>query len=123
MTYVHDVTTTPANSGASAAIIPESRNSFWNAGGNLGYALNASTDLQLEYLYQMADNFIDNSASSLPYGAGFEEHRITAAINRRLSENMLLVLEYGFVDFTETTTGGAGDHRAHLVSTTLHRRF
>jgi len=123
LTYVHDVTTTPANSGASAAIIPESRNSFWNAGGNLGYALNPSTDLQLEYLYQLADNFIDNSASSLPYGAGFEEHRITATLNRRLSENMLLVLEYGFVDFTETTTGGAGDHRAHLVSTTLHRRF
>ena len=123
LTYVYDVTTTPANSGASAAIVPESQNSFWNVGGNLGCALDARTDLQLEYLYQLADNFIDNSASSLPYGAGFEEHRITATVNRRLSENTHLVLEYGFVDFTETTTGGAGDHLAHLFSSTLRRRF
>ncbi len=123
LTYVYDVTTTPPNSGATAAVIPESQNSFWNVGGSVGYALGARTDLAVEYLYYIADNFIDNSAASLPYGASFEEHRIAATVNRRLSENMRIVFEYGFYNFNESTTGGSDDYVAHVFSTTLQCRF
>jgi len=33
-----------------------------------------------------ANNYIDNSAYSQPYGAGAEEHGVTATINRRIQQ-------------------------------------
>lgn len=123
LTYVHDTVGTPANSGASGAIVPESRNNYWSVGANAGYVLNARTDVEIDYLYSLADNFVDNSLASQPYGAGFEEHRVVVTMNHRLSENARFVLDYGFFHNDDASFGGDRDYVAHLVSSTYQRRF
>ncbi len=119
--YVMDTTSTPADQ--PGGVVLEAENNYWDAGVSLGYALDKRTDLEGAYHYYEADNFVDNSAVGQPYGAGFREHRVTAAIIRRITPNMRLILRYGWFANDDITFGGNQDYRAHIVQTTLQCRF
>jgi len=121
--YVKDSTDTPATTSGATAIVTESQNDYWTAGGTIAYALSLKTDLNLDYVYSRADNYFDNSAGSQPYDAGFEEHRAMASITQRLSENLRLLWRYGWFRNRDETYGGNLNYTAHLVSTTLQYRF
>jgi len=98
-------------------------NDYWNASGLVGYALDEKTDVQAQYFYYHANNYVDNSASSQPYGAGAEEHGVTATISRELSKAVRVSLKYGFFRDREKTYGGHNDYDAHLVLATMQYRF
>ena len=125
ITYVFDTTDTPANlaSGTALGVVQTMRNDYWNATALVGFVVSDATDLQTQYSYYRADNYVDNSAFSQPYGAGAEEHGITSTLIHRFSKNLLGKLTYGFFRNNDQTYGGHNEYTAHMVYSTLQYRF
>jgi hypothetical protein len=122
--YALDSTDTPAPEVLGTnQIVLNAANDYWNASGLVGYALDDKTDLQVQYFYYHANNYVDNSAYSQPYGAGAEEHGITASIARQISKSVRATLKYGFYRNRDETSGGHNDYDAHLVFASLQYRF
>jgi len=59
----------------------------------------------------------------VPYGAGSEEHAITATWTRRVSKNVRLAIKYGYFRYDDATYGGNRDFGANVISATLRYRF
>jgi len=91
--------------------------------GTAGYALDEKTDATFEYSYSASDNFTDNSASGLPLGITDHRHALMAGLSRKLRENVIARLRYGFYEFDETSNGGINNYRANLVSANCTIRF
>ncbi len=122
--YALDSTDTPAaNATGSTNLVLNAANDYWNASCLVGYALDNKTDLQAQYFYYRANNYVDNSAYSQPYGAGAEEHGVTASIARQISKAVRASLKYGFFRNRDETSGGHNDYHAHLVVASLQYRF
>jgi hypothetical protein len=117
VSYAIDHTDTPASSltGAASNLVQNAENDYWNASALIGYALLETTDLQAQYFYYRADNYIDNSRFGVPYGAGAEQHGVTATVINRLWKNFVWKLQYGFFTGHDQTSGAHNDYRAHLV--------
>ena len=98
-------------------------NDYWNASCLIGYAIDDKTDVQAQYFYYRANNYVDNSTYGQPYGAGAREHGVTATINREISKSVRVSLKYGFFRNREETYGGHNDYDAHLVLATMQYRF
>lgn len=114
--YVLDRTDTPADGmTGSTNLVLNSKNNYWNTSFLTGYALTDKTDLQAQYSYYRANNYEDNSQFSQPYGAGAEEHGVTASLIRRIRANLLWTLKYGFFSNRDVTSGGNNNYDAHLV--------
>src|SRR6185295_10542072 len=99
------------------------KNDYWNASAGVNFVLDDKTDLQAQYSYYRADNYVDNSAVSQPYGVDAEEHGITATLVRRLTDRVRWTLRYGFFRNRDRTSGGRNDYDAHLVMTSMQVRF
>jgi predicted porin len=124
-TYAFDELDTPATrvSGASANMVTESRNGYWNASALVGLTLNDRTDLQAQYSYYQSDNYINNSLVSTAYGDEASEHGVTVTLNRMLTRRLRLTLKYGYFDYSDTTSGGHNNYTAHMVYSSLQYRF
>lgn len=120
--YVLDETDTPADE-ALPRVVLDSQNDYWNANATAGLVLNEKTDLEATYFYYRADNYEDNSVFSQPYGAGAEEHGITAALIHRINARMQWNLKYGFFTNRDETAGGYNNYDAHLVYSSFRYRF
>ncbi|RME93912.1 MAG: hypothetical protein D6766_07305, partial [Verrucomicrobia bacterium] len=121
VSYVFDRTETPAS--AATPLVADAHNDYWSLTASVGYALDERTDLEVQYLYYLADNYVDRSAVSTPYGAGAEQHGILVGLNRRFNARTRLGLQYGFFDYQDELSGGHRDYQAHLLYTTLSYRF
>lgn len=121
LSYVYDRTETPA--AAFVPAVQNAENDYWTANVTAGLACDDRTDLELQYLYYRADNYADNSEFGQPYGAGAEEHGVTAGLVRRLTARVQLALKYGFFTSRDALAGGQRDYDAHLVYSTLRYRF
>jgi outer membrane protein assembly factor BamA len=119
--YVWSELTTPASDVTSAIL--NAQNNYWMINFNSSFVLNDKTDLNVGYLYYRANNYEDNSSSGVPYGAGAEEHGITAGLVRRISKNIRLSLRYGYYHYTDDTFGGNGNYEAHVLYSSLSYRF
>lgn len=67
--------------------------------------------------------FSDNSADGLPLGVENQRHGLIVALSRRLKDNLIARLRYGFYELDDDSTGGINDYRAHLASASLAMRF
>ena len=123
--YVLDRTETPANdlTDSAANLVPESRNDYWNATATAGYALDDKTDLRAQYFYYRADDYVDNSLASQPYGAGAEEHGVSAELSREITPRLRWTLKYAFFSNRDQTSGGHNNYDAHGVYSSLRYRF
>jgi hypothetical protein len=122
--YALDSTDTPAASATGTnLVVLNAANDYWNASAMAGYALTEKTDVQGQYFYYRANNYVDNSAFGLPYGAQGEEHGVTAALIHRFSQRVRMTLKYGFFRNRDTTSGGNNDYDAHLVYASMQYRF
>ncbi len=127
--YVLSDTKTPASEFTQAIL--NSKNNYWTVNFSSGLALNDKTDLNVSYFYYQADNYnpqvlapaADGLAAGIPYGAGAQEHGVTAALVRRISKNIRLTLKYGYYAYDDVTFGGNRDYKAHVLYTTLRYRF
>jgi hypothetical protein len=121
LNYVWSTTTTPASDYTRAVL--DAQNNYWTVNFSSVFVVDDKTDLNLGYLYYRADNYENNSAFSVPYGAGAEEHSVSAGITRRLRQNIRLFLRYAYSHYGDETFGGNGDYDAHMVSCTLRYLF
>jgi hypothetical protein len=119
--YVWSRTKTPTSDYTQAIL--DAQNNYWTVNVNSTFVVDDRTDLNLGYLYYRADDYEDNALSGVPYGAGAEEHGITAGLIRRFSKNVQLSLRYGFYHYTDASFGGHQDYEAHVVSSSLRYRF
>ena len=122
--YVLNNLDTPvAGSQGINNLVLNSASDYWTVNGTAGYALDAKTDLQLQYSYYNANNYMNNSAYSQPYGAGDEQQSVTATITRRISKALQLSLKFGFFHNQDETSGGMDNYNAQLVYVSMQYRF
>jgi len=121
LNYVWSTTTTPASDYTQAVL--DAQNNYWTVNFSSTFVVDDKTDLNLGYLYYRADNYEDNSSFGVPYGAGAEEHSVSAGITRRIRNNIRLFLRYGYHHYADETFGGNADYHAHVVSCTVRYLF
>lgn len=119
--YVLSDTKTPASDITQAVL--DSRNNYWTVNFSSTFVVDNKTDLNLSYFYYQADDYVDNSPEGVPYGAGSQEHSITATLTRRLSERVRLSLKYGYFRFMDATSGGNAAFGVNLIYATIRFRF
>lgn len=102
---------------------PNLENGYVTANATLGYALDEISDLTLQYNYYFADNYVNNSSWSQPYGASGEEQSITTTISRQLNKRTKVSLKHGYFHSRDDTSGGNNNFDAHLIYATLQYRF
>jgi hypothetical protein len=119
--YVLSDTATPASDVTQAIL--DARNNYWTVNFTSGLVLDNKTDLNVSYVYYQAEDYTDNFPAGVPYGAGGQEHSITATLTRRISERVRVSLKYGYFRYLDTAAGGNADFGASLVYATLRYRF
>jgi hypothetical protein len=117
VSYAVEHTDSPAVifTGPASNLVQNAENDYWNASAIIGYALTRTTDLQAEYFYYRADNYVDNSTVSVPFGAGAEQHGVTGSVINRFWKNFVWKIQYGFFTGHDQTSGAHNDDQAHLV--------
>ena len=125
VTWALDETDTPSDHalGGATNVAPDLRNNYWNFSAGAGLVLDNKTDLQLNYFYYLADNYVDNSLYSQPYGADSQEHTVSVALIRRFTERIRWSIRYGFFTNDDHTSGGHNNYKSHLVYSTLRVMF
>jgi len=119
--YVLSDTATPASDVTQAIL--DSRNNYWTVNFTSGLVLDNKTDLNVSYFYYQADDYANNSLAGVPYGAGGQEHSVTATLTRRISERIHVSLKYGYFRYFDQATSGNADYGVNLVYATLRYRF
>jgi hypothetical protein len=121
LNYVLSETRTPASDVVQGIL--EAQNNYWTVHFSSVVALDNKTDLSLSYLYYLSGDYSDNSPLGVPYGAGSEEHAVTATLTRRISKNLRLALKYGYYHYDDVAYGGNRDFGANLITASLRYRF
>ncbi len=107
----------------NANYIPDWEDEYWMVSLAAGFALDDRTDLQVGVFYYEADNFVNNSAISTPYGTDGNEYALTARINRRINESMTWNAGYGYFQGDDDAVLSNNDYGAHVISTGFRYRF
>jgi hypothetical protein len=124
--YVQDETNTPADiifTGNTVPTIVDSQNDYWTARLSMGFNLNEKTDLHAEYSYYRADNYEGTGIVGMPYGMGAKQQTVGASIEREITKNVRLKLQYGYYRYRDETSGGHNNYDAHAVFSSLQFRF
>jgi hypothetical protein len=121
LNYVLSDTRTPASDVVQGIL--QSQNNYWTLNFSSGLVLDDKTDLNLSYFYYLSGDYSNNSRQGVPYGAGSQEHAVTATLTRRISRNLRLSVKYGYYRYNDGAYGGNQDFGANLISATLRYRF
>jgi len=123
--YVEDSLHTPANdtTGAGANLVLEQVNDYWSANINVGITVDEQDDLFFSYDYFFADNFVDNSTVSTPYGLDRRDQSFAATWVRRLNDRTKISLRYAYAKNKEASSAGLNDFEANLLYGKLEYRF
>jgi hypothetical protein len=119
--YVWSQTATPASDFTASVL--NAQNNYWTLTAASGVVLDDKTDLRLAYVFYRANDYQDNSAVGVPYGAGGEQNSITATLTRRFTKNIRWSLKYGFTHYTDQLYGDNRNYQAHMLYSGLQYRF
>jgi hypothetical protein len=103
---------TPAT---GATVIKNGDSNYVDGSVGAGYALGKVTDVDVDYSMYTTDNFIDDSATTLPYGGA--EHQNTATVTwvRRQSSRLVYTVRYTFADYRDSAVGGLNNYTGSVV--------
>lgn len=118
--YVISETKTPASDYTQAIL--NAQNNYWTINFNSSFVLDEKTDLNLGYFYYRADDY-QPMVDGVPYGAGAEEHSVTATLTRRITKNLRWSLKYAFAHFDDSASAGHFSYDAHVIFSSLQYRF
>jgi hypothetical protein len=121
LNYVLSATRTPASDVVQGIL--EAQNNYWTVNFSSSLVVDNKTDLTLSYLYYVSGDYNNNAPLGVPYGAGSEEHAITATLTRRISQSLRLAIKYGYFRYSDSTYGGYRDFGANLITASLRYRF
>ncbi len=88
-----------------------------------GYALDQKTDLNVQYEYSRADDAQNAAAASLPLGVAYQRTGVTVGLTRKITNNVMAKLRYGFYELNDPGNGGLDNYIAHLASASCVVRF
>ena len=97
------------------AFVKQGDNNYVNGSLGGGYALAKLDDIYVDYSWFRASNFIDNSATSLPYGASQKQQAATITWVRRQTAKLIYTLKYGYITNRDETLAGLNDFDAHTI--------
>jgi hypothetical protein len=88
-----------------------------------GYALDARSDLNLDYAIYTAFNLVNDPATTLPYGA--EEHQNTASLTwvRRQTKHLVYTVKLTYATYRDGATGGLDNYTAEILYAKVQYRF
>lgn len=115
---VYDTLATPA-----AGFVRNSDNNYLNASLGGGYALGKITDVFFDYSFYRANDFVDNSSQTLPFGADQKRNVASLTWVRRQSERLLYTVKYSYVSYDDRTSGHRADFDAHVLYGKVQYRF
>jgi len=119
--YVLSETKTPASDYTQAIL--NAQNNYWMVNFSSDFVVDDKTGLNVGYYYYRADNYDNNATVGVPYGAGAEEHAVTAQIVRRITENLRLTLKSSYYHYTDQTSGGNNNFDTFLIFASMQYRF
>jgi predicted porin len=115
---------TPAATAAGATNpVPNLDNGYLTANITVGYALDELTDLTLGYTIYKADNHVDNSQWSQPFGASDEQHTASVTLARQFTKQIRGSIKYSYFRNRDDASGGNNDYDGHLIYATMQYRF
>lgn len=118
--YVISETKTPASDYTQSIL--NAQNNYWTVNFNADFALDDKTSLDVGYFYYRANDY-QPPVNGVPYGAGAEEHSVTASLTRRITQNLRWNLKYAFTHYKDSASGGNFDYNAHVIFSSLQYRF
>ncbi|TSA34152.1 MAG: hypothetical protein D4R65_06675 [Verrucomicrobiaceae bacterium] len=121
LSYVANTITSPA-AGLSSAFT-NSENNYWTASVGMGYALDNKTQINLDGSYYCATNYVNNSATGVPYGAGATEFDFSVGVTRQISRNIGISVKYYYNSYRDLLSGGNNSYTAQIISTNLQVMF
>ncbi|MEO6001921.1 MAG: hypothetical protein ABIZ04_00380 [Opitutus sp.] len=105
------------------AFVLNSDNNYVNGTLGGGYALSKLDDLYLDYSFFRSNNFVDNSALSLPYGADQKQQGAYLTWVRRQTAQLVYTVKYGYVTNRDVTSGYRNDFDAHVIYAKVQYHF
>ena len=121
-TFSYQPTKLETASAGFAAVVPY-RGDIYSVVANGTYVLNQSTDVFASYVLSKADYAQNNFADGVPVGIEYQQYGAQVGIARRLGKNISTRLQYNFSYYSEPSSGGANNYRAHGVFGTLTFRL
>ena len=115
---VDDDLVTPATS-----FVLDGNNDYTSGSLTTGYAVNDESDLLFDLVHTRADNYVDSSALSVPYLAGFENTYAAATWVYRATENMVYHFRYSYSENEDQLVGGFNDYEAHTFYAKVQYKF
>ncbi len=116
----YDQVGTPA---VDTAIVKNGDNNYVSASLGSGWAASEKDDLYLDYSHFRADNFIDNSAVTMPYGTNETQDVASLTWTHRRNENLVYTVRYSYYDYVDRAAGGTRDYDAHQLYGKVQYRF
>jgi hypothetical protein len=125
LNYVLNTTHTGAEglTGALGGVVLASQNNYWTFNTMAGYAFDDKTDVRATYTYYRSDDYTDNSALTVPYGAGGEEHTFGVTLGRKFTKTMSGTLGYTFQQYRDQLFGGLLNYQSSTILATVKYRF
>ncbi len=121
--FENTFSTPAANAAGITNVIPNLHSGYITANATIGYALDEKTDLTLAYTLYKADDYVDNSRWSQPFGAADETHTITATLARQITRQIRGTVQYAYAQNRDTAAGGHNDYDAHMIYASMQYRF
>jgi hypothetical protein len=100
-----------------------SDNNYVNGSLGGGYALAKLDDIYVDYSYFRANNFVDNSALSLPFGADQKQQALSVTWVRRQTDNLIYTVKYGYITNRDGTWAGRNNFDAHVIYAKVQYHF
>jgi hypothetical protein len=100
--------------------IQNANNNYVTSSALCGFAVNKTTDAQIQLAWSRADNYNPQiAAGGVPYGASFLDESATAGLKHKFSLRLLGEFKAGYLRRTDDTTGGFTNYRGPLVYASL----
>jgi len=104
-------------------VIQNSDNNYWNVTASAGYILDDKTDLQAQYFFYRASNYVNNAQYGMPYGVSDQEQGIVGTLGHRFSDRLRGTLKYGYFINQDVTSGGLNNYYSQMVSASMTYMF
>lgn len=104
-------------------IILESKNDYVSANITSALAISDIFDIEAQYFYYEADNFVDNSEVGLPYGTGAKENGVSAGVVWHTNTALLWSIRYYHFSNRDETFGSLENYDLDLLYLGVQYRF
>lgn len=124
LVYDTIITSYPRVTGLAQTVVQNADNNYWDGNVVTGIVVDKETDVQLEATYYKANNYNPAFvAYTLPYGMSVRDYTVTAGVKRKFGPQTVGCAKIGYLESTNTTTGGNTNYRGPLAYVSLEHAF